>query len=117
MIDAPSLYNRSGNPYMDPRQEPYSDNHLRFALLGYVGAELASGRDPYWRPEVVHGHDWHAGLLPAYLAARGRPAKSVFTIHNLAYQACLRRITLANCNCPATSSRWKGLSSMARFLF
>lgn len=86
VIDAPSLYNRSGNPYMDPRQEPYSDNHLRFALLGYVGAELASGRDPFWRPEVVHGHDWHAGLLPAYLAARGRPAKSVFTIHNLAYQ-------------------------------
>ena len=27
-----------------------------------------------------------AGLTPAYLAARGRPAKSVFTVHNLAYQ-------------------------------
>jgi starch synthase len=35
---------------------------------------------------VVHAHDWHAGLAPAYLAARGHPAKSVFTVHNLAYQ-------------------------------
>ena len=86
VIDAPSLYNRGGNPYMDPRQEPYADNHLRFALLSWIGAELASGLDGFWRPEVVHGHDWHAGLLPAYLVARGRPARSVFTIHNLAYQ-------------------------------
>ena len=47
---------------------------------------MASGLDPFWRPDVVHAHDWHAGLAPAYLAARGRPAKSVFTVHNLAYQ-------------------------------
>jgi starch synthase len=59
---------------------------LRFALLGWVGAEMASGLDPFWRPDVVHAHDWHAGLAPAYLAARGHPAKSVFTVHNLAYQ-------------------------------
>jgi starch synthase len=59
---------------------------LRFALLGWVGSEMASGLDPFWRPDVVHAHDWHAGLTPAYLAARGRPAKSVFTVHNLAYQ-------------------------------
>ncbi|MBD4381972.1 glycosyltransferase, partial [Xanthomonas citri pv. citri] len=49
-------------------------------------SEMASGLDPFWRPDVVHAHDWHAGLTPAYLAARGRPAKSVFTVHNLAYQ-------------------------------
>lgn len=35
---------------------------------------------------MVHAHDWHAGLAPAYLAAKGHPAKSVFTVHNLAYQ-------------------------------
>ena len=47
---------------------------------------MACGLDPFWRPDVVHAHDWHAGLAPAYLAARGHPAKSVFTVHNLAYQ-------------------------------
>ncbi|TJZ73156.1 glycogen synthase GlgA [Chitiniphilus eburneus] len=82
VIDAPGLYDRPGNPY----DEHYGDNHRRFALLSWIAAELASGLDGFWRPDVVHAHDWHAGLTPAYLAARGRPARSVFTVHNLAYQ-------------------------------
>ncbi len=86
VIDAPQLYERLGNPYHDAHQAAYADNYLRFALLSWVAAQLAGGLDGWWRPEVVHGHDWHAGLMPAYLAAQGRPAKSVFTIHNLAYQ-------------------------------
>jgi starch synthase len=39
-------------------------------------------------PDVVHAHDWHAGLLVP-LASRARQlrkAATVFTIHNLAYQ-------------------------------
>lgn len=86
LIDAPHLYDRPGSPYHDANMNAYTDNVLRFALLGWVGSEMACGLDPFWRPEVVHAHDWHAGLTPAYLAARGRPAKSVFTVHNLAYQ-------------------------------
>ena len=86
LIDAPHLYDRPGSPYHDTNQHAYTDNVLRFALLGWVGSEMACGLDPFWRPDVVHAHDWHAGLTPAYLAARGHPAKSVFTVHNLAYQ-------------------------------
>lgn len=86
LIDAPHLYDRPGSPYHDANQYAYSDNVLRFALLGWVGAEMACGMDSYWQPDVVHAHDWHAGLTPAYLEARGQPAKSVFTVHNLAYQ-------------------------------
>ncbi|MGC6233310.1 glycogen synthase GlgA [Hafnia paralvei] len=86
LIDAPHLYDRPGSPYHDQAMYAYSDNHRRFGLLGWVAAELASGCDHYWRPQVVHAHDWHAGLACAYLAARGRPARSVFTVHNLAYQ-------------------------------
>ena len=86
LIDAPHLYDRPGSPYHDTNQHAYTDNVLRFALLGWVGSEMACGLDPFWRPDLVHAHDWHAGLTPAYLAARGRPAKSVFTVHNLAYQ-------------------------------
>ena len=71
LIDAPHLYDRPGSPYHDTNLFAYTDNVLRFALLGWVGAEMASGLDPFWRPDVVHAHDWHAGLAPAYLAARG----------------------------------------------
>ncbi|TCP95376.1 starch synthase [Cricetibacter osteomyelitidis] len=86
LIDAPHLYNRIGNPYHDEYYNDYADNYCRFALLGWVGAELSTGLDPFWQAETVHAHDWHAGLTCAYLAYKGRPAKSVFTIHNLAYQ-------------------------------
>ena len=87
LIEAGPLYARPGNPYVDEMGRDWPDNHLRFALLGWVAARFADGTIDGWRPDIVHGHDWHAGLAPAYLAARGgaRPG-SVFTVHNLGYQ-------------------------------
>jgi starch synthase len=91
MIDAPDLYDRPGDPYADASKHPYADNHRRFALLGWIAARLAEGLDPFWQPDVVHAHDWHAALAPAYLraaeqASGQRRAASVITVHNLAYQ-------------------------------
>ena len=88
VIDAPFLYRRDGNPYVGPDGHDWSDNHRRFALLAWVAAHLAAGElDPDWVPEIVHAHDWHAGLVPVYLAQN--PAlhtASVFAIHNLAFR-------------------------------
>ncbi len=51
------------------------------------GAEIASGKMPGWRPDLVHVHDWQTGLLPAYLRFAEAPAiPSVMTIHNIAFQ-------------------------------
>lgn len=91
VIDCPYFYDRNGGPYADEHQRPWPDNHMRFALLGWVAARLTQTLDPRWRPDVVHAHDWHAGLTAAYLHAfehwTGIPRiPCVFTIHNLAYQ-------------------------------
>src|SRR5690348_17159391 len=86
LIDHPAFYDRPGNPYAAPDGGDWPDNHRRFALLGWAAAALAGGADPHWRPNIVHGHDWHAGLAPAYLRAQGAAAASVFTVHNLAFQ-------------------------------
>ena len=90
LLDAPGLFERPGNPYADEAGVAYADNHRRFALLGLAAARLAEGLDAQWLPQVVHAHDWHAALSCAHLAAsRARQrsrAKSVFTVHNLAYQ-------------------------------
>lgn len=109
LIDAPELYDRPGSPYHDRWMNAYGDNHRRFALLGWIACELACGLDPYWRPEVVHAHDWHAGLACAYLAARGRPARSVFTVHNLAYQGLFSAEHLAELRLPASFFQIYGL--------
>lgn len=114
LIDAPPLYQREGNPYQDAAGHAYPDNHRRFALLGRVAASLADGLDPAWRPQVVHGHDWHAGLAPAYLCAaqrwQGRRlAASVHTVHNLAFQGCFGLEVLPELALPADFYRTHGL--------
>ena len=90
-IDAPGLFDRPGNPYTNAAGQDYYDNYRRFALLGWIGARIAEGLDQSWTPEVVHAHDWHAGLVPTYLKAsefwlKRKLAGSIFTVHNLAYQ-------------------------------
>jgi starch synthase len=86
-IDAPHLYDRPGNPYLGPAGADWPDNALRFAALGYIAAEIGSGRITDFNPGIVHAHDWHAGLAPVYLryGAKPRP-KTIITIHNIAFQ-------------------------------
>ena len=87
VIDAPHLFDRPGNPYVAPDGQEWPDNALRFGALGWVAARIGLGDVPSFVPDIVHCHDWQAGLAPAYLAyAGGRKVPTVVTIHNLAYQ-------------------------------
>ena len=121
VIDAPALYDRPGNPYEDNHRQPYGDNHRRFALLGWAAARLAQGLDPQWQPEVVHAHDWHAALAPAYLAfaqaPRGRRVGSVFTVHNLAYQGVFPPWNFADLGLPDAAFSIDGLEYHGQLSF
>ena len=87
VIDAPHLYARPGDPYRGPDGADWPDNWSRFAALSRVAERIARGIVPGYLPDVVHAHDWQAGLAPAYLHyTPGRPVGSVLTIHNLAFQ-------------------------------
>ncbi len=114
LIEAPSLYDRPGNPYADSSGVPYPDNYRRFALLGWVGAQLAVGIDQAWKTQICHAHDWHAGLCAAYLKARQRAsgtraAGSLLTIHNLAYQGLFSADAMAELNLPTDFYDMHGL--------
>jgi starch synthase len=88
LIDVPELYDR--DHLYNVGNVDYADNPRRFALLARAALEWIVRRGE--RVDVVHAHDWQAGLAPVYLesyygsydALRG--TASVFTIHNLAYQ-------------------------------
>lgn len=88
LVDAPLLYRRRGNPYQAADGTEWPDNLQRFGLLGWIAAQLGAGElDASWIPDVVHAHDWHAAMSCAYLRAHaGGSARSVYTVHNLAYQ-------------------------------
>jgi starch synthase len=121
VLDAPTLYDRPGTPYEDASRRPYADNARRFALLGWAAARLARGLDPRWQPEVLHAHDWHAGLAPAYLAfdtpAGGRRVSSVFTVHNLAYQGIFPPSDFAGLGLPPAAFDVNGLEYHGQLSF
>lgn len=83
LLDQPAFFDRPGGPYAFPE-----DQARRFAGLAWAAAHLGrAGDHEGWRPSVLHGHDWQAGLLPAYVAyGEGPRAATVMTIHNIAFQ-------------------------------
>ncbi len=88
LVDCAELYDRP--ELYGPGHTDYPDNAARFAVLARAALEFGA-RDGTG-PDIVHAHDWQAGLAPAYLKTRladraglGRAA-AVFTIHNLAFQ-------------------------------
>ena len=68
----------------------YPDNDRRFIF--FQRGVFETLRLLNIRPDIMHCHDWQTGLIPAYLKTlyAGDPlfrkTKSVFTVHNLAYQ-------------------------------
>lgn len=82
ILDAPHLYDREGGIYGDAEGKDWSDNPERFAALCFVAAQIADKGAAGWVPDIVHGHDWQAGLTPEYLSPE---VPFVFTVHNIAF--------------------------------
>lgn len=87
VLDAPHLYARAGGPYVDEEGGDYEDNAFRFAALSKAGAAIGRGLVESFRPDILHAHDWQAGLAPAYLHYGGEPRPgALFALHNIAFQ-------------------------------
>ncbi len=119
VLMAAGLYDRPGNPYHDTQHNPYADNHRRFAALAWGAAHLAYGLDAGWGPQLVHCHDWHAGLAPACMAYWDSPQRvpTLFTIHNLAYQGCFAAACFADLGLPASAFGVNGLEFYGQVSF
>jgi starch synthase len=104
VLDAPHLFARPGNPYMAPDGSDWSDNARRFAALARAAAEIAQGAIPAFIPQIVHAHDWQAGLTHAFLHYGGRPRPGlIMTVHNLAFQGRFSKETLSDVGLPTES--------------
>jgi starch synthase len=110
-VDAPAYFTRPGLYGQDGAD--YPDNHRRFAL--YCRAALEGMRQLLRGPVLLHAHDWHAALAPAYLrssseldAELGHPGV-VISVHNAGYQGHVPEAALQDLGLP-----WE-LWSLGRF--
>jgi starch synthase len=82
-VDQPYYFDRSGF-------YGYFDDAERFAFFSQAVLALLDKID--FVPDIIHAHDWHTAMIPLYLEHFYRSyepwkgIKTVFTIHNLAYQ-------------------------------
>ncbi len=77
--------------YQDPSTGfDYEDNDERFIL--FVRGTLEILKAIGWQPDIIHANDWQSALISAYLKTLYaddpffKHTKTVFSIHNLAYQ-------------------------------
>ncbi|MFN3966117.1 MAG: glycogen synthase GlgA [Endomicrobiia bacterium] len=95
-IDSVPVYFIENSKYFDrdeiyrTKDGDYSDNPLRFIFFSRSVLEFCKAID--FKPDIIHCNDMQTGLIPAYLKTLYRidaffnKTKTVFTIHNIAYQ-------------------------------
>ena len=118
VLICPELYQREGTPYGANNGRDWPDNHIRFARLGLAAAEIAAGEGMvHWKPDLVHAHDWPAGLAPAYMHWRGLHTPTLFTIHNLAYQGVVSRACCPELAIPEHALQQEGMEFYGKLSF
>jgi starch synthase len=110
VVDAPHLFARAGNPYLDPDGNEWPDNGMRFAGLGAAAAAVAAGVVSGMAFDIVHAHDWQAAMAVVYLHFHDGPRPgTVLTVHNLAFQGRYRSSLFPRLGLPADAYSLDGL--------
>ena len=114
------LYERNGGPYNDEFGVDWADNALRFGVLSRVASLLCSKKSPIknWLPDLLHCNDWQTGLAPAYMKLVDKVStKSIFSVHNLAFQGCFDASWLTKLELPSTHFNLNGFEYFDKISF
>lgn len=120
VIKSATLYERNGGPYADANGLEWQDNPARFGVLSKVASLLASEHTPLkdWQPDIVHCNDWQTGLTPAYMKLTDHSrAKSVISLHNMAFQGCYAPGWVVSLGLPASGYSIEGFEYHGQLSF
>ena len=113
-LDNQEYFGSRNSLYVDPMTgESYPDNDERFILLNRAVFELILKLG--WIPDIIHCNDWQCGLIPAYLKTVYQNEenfdkfKTLFTIHNLAYQGEFSKTSFKKTGLPDDLNTPKGI--------
>lgn len=115
------LFNRPGIYVHPETQKDFPDNDERFIV--FCRGALESVKAMGWRPDIIHCNDWPTGLVPAYLKSlyRSDPffrsTRTVFTIHNMAYQGIFPTDTFVKTGLPQELLGVEGVEAYGRVNF
>lgn len=113
-LDNDEYYGKRHSLYSDPLTgKDFPDNDERFILLARSVFELIKKLG--WVPDVIHCNDWQCGMVPAYLKTEFKDdpqfddVKTLFTIHNLAYQGEFAKGSFSKTGLPKELANEKGV--------
>ncbi len=121
-LDNQEYFGSRNSLYVDPMTgESYIDNDERFILLNRAVFELILKLG--WIPDIIHCNDWQCGLIPAYLKTVYQNEenfdkfKTLFTIHNLAYQGEFSKTSFKKTGLPESLNSPKGILQKSKLNF
>jgi starch synthase len=104
LLDNSTLFGRPGLYVHPETKKDFPDNDARFTFFNRGVLEVLKKLG--WQPDIIHCNDWPTGLVPAYLKTLYRDdpfykeTKTVFTIHNMAYQGTFPHKSFAQTGLP-----------------
>ncbi len=120
-LDNEGYFGRDGIYQSPTTKKDYKDNDERFIF--FARGVLETLKHLGWQPDIIHCNDWQTGLIPAYLKTIFKnepllkPIKTVFTIHNMAYQGAFPKETFFKSNLPKELFGPEGVEAYGNFNF
>lgn len=110
------------SPYQDPKTgKDYPNNDERFIFFNRAVVQVLGLLG--WQPDVIHCNDWQTGLIPAYIKTIYskdpllQSVKSVFTIHNIAFQGLFNHDSFLKSGLPENIFNEEGVEYYNQFSF
>ena len=120
-LDNEHFFGRPGLYVHPESKKDYADNDERFIF--FCRGVFESLRRMGWAPDIIHANDWPTGLVPAYLKTMYandplfKDTRTVFTIHNMAYQGQFPAASFAKTHLPPETFSLEGVEAYGKLNF